>query len=242
MPIPLIGVTTYRSANKSGNPNYGLNQAYSHSLSAAGAAPVLIPLDLPQDSLFTILSRVDGLLFTGGGDIGPQLYGGSRHPQVSGIDPDRDRTELLLYQAARQNDLPFFGICRGLQLVNVAQGGTLYEHIIDQHPDALDHSHNSEHGRDRLAHQLRLTAGSNLERILGQSTLEVNSLHHQGIRKLGAGLRATAYAPDGLIEGIELENHDFGLAVQWHPEELQAHASMRSLFENFVCAAQARRG
>jgi putative glutamine amidotransferase len=133
--------------------------------------------------------------------------------------------------------MPVFGICRGLQVINVALGGTLYEDLDDQFPNALKHDYYDDQPRDYLAHTIRVETDSRLARILGSSSTEVNSLHHQGIRRLAPSLRASAFAPDGLIEATELLEYPFGLAVQWHPECLQAYAPMRHLFQAFVDAA-----
>jgi len=237
----LIGVTTSRNSSLYGYPVFVLTEAYANALLDAGAAPVLIPLGLTEPALDELLSRLDGVLFSGGGDVHPERYGGQPHPKVGFVDEDRDRVEAQLMQRVLERDMPFFGICRGLQVVNVALGGSLYEDLEDQYPGALKHDWFEEQPRDYLAHPLQVEADSSLPQILGATALEVNSLHHQGIRRLAVDLRPIAFAPDGLIEGIELPGYPFGLAVQWHPEWMQAHASMRGLFQAFVVAAQGYR-
>jgi putative glutamine amidotransferase len=142
-----------------------------------------------------------------------------------------------LVQEALTQGKPFLGICRGLQVINVALGGSLYEDLLDQHPNALKHNRFPEEARDFLAHSVKIDEDSRLSNILSAEGAEVNSLHHQGIRQLAPQLRATAHAPDGVIEAVEAPAHPFGLAVQWHPEWLQAHLAMRALFEKFVMAA-----
>jgi putative glutamine amidotransferase len=203
----------------------------------AGAIPVLIPLGLPEDDLNQLLSSLDGVLFTGGGDIDPALYGGVPHATVHEIDPDRDQMEIHLVRRAVERGGPFLGICRGLQVINVALGGSLYTHIQDQHPNALKHDFFPGHPRNFLAHPIKVDEGTTLAGILDQPVVQVNSLHHQGIHRLAPSLTPSAYAPDGLTEAIELRSHPFGLAVQWHPEWLQDQDEMRALFEAFVQAS-----
>jgi putative glutamine amidotransferase len=156
---------------------------------------------------------------------------------VEGVDADRDETEIEIARSIARSSTPFLGICRGAQVVNIALGGTIYEHIPDQLPEALEHATPDGKPRGYLAHPVRIEAGSTLEGILGASSAQVNSLHHQSIRQVASGLRLTATAPDGVIEAVELPGHPFGVAVQWHPEWLQEHAAMRALFEAFVQAA-----
>lgn len=235
---PLIGVTTYRFKNQYDAPQLAVNEAYTAALSNAGALPLLIPLGLPEAQLSALLLRLDGVLFTGGGDVHPERYGNRVHPLVDGVDSDRDRVEIHLLQKMLENGRPFLGICRGLQVINVALGGSLYEDILDQRPNALRHQYFPEMRRDYLAHEVKVESSSRLAGILGEKILFVNSLHHQGIQRLAGGLQATAFAPDGVIEAFELPEHPFGLAVQWHPEALQAHAPMRRIFREFVQAAK----
>ena len=236
--FPVIGVTTYRFKNASGAPQLAVNEAYPLALSNAGAVPLLIPLGLPEEALTALLERVDGILFTGGGDVHPERYGSQPHPLVDGVDADRDRVEIHLIEETLRAGLPFLGICRGLQVINVALGGSLYEDILDQRPNALRHQWGAEKSRDYLAHAIQVEKDSRLAGILGQDSVEVNSLHHQGIQRLAVGLKAVAHAPDGVIEAFEMAEYPFGLAVQWHPEALQAHAPMRQIFREFVLAAR----
>jgi putative glutamine amidotransferase len=235
---PVIGITCYRFIHQNGYPYLGINEAYTQSIHNAGGIPVLIPLGLPEENLLTLLPRLDGVLFSGGGDVHPDQYGSQPHPLVDGVDEDRDRVEIFLLHQVLKNRKPFLGICRGLQVINVALGGSLYEDILDQKPNSLRHQLNDEEPRDFLAHEVQIESGSRLAEILQSSQLQVNSLHHQGIRKLADGLLATAFAPDEIIEAFELPDQPFGLAVQWHPEALQAHAPMRRLFQAFIQACQ----
>lgn len=238
MNAPLIGLTTFRQLNKSGNPLISVNEAYLRALSRSGAIPVPVPLGLSEDALTALLDRLDGIVFTGGGDVHPERYGSQPHPLVDDVDADRDRVEIHLFQQTLRSGKPFLGICRGLQVINVAQGGTLYEDILDQRAGALKHQYGGDQPRDYLAHEVRLDAGSRLAETVGLLGLQVNSLHHQGIREVGTQLRPTAFAPDGLVEAIELADYPFGLAVQWHPEWLLEHAPMQAIFAAFVQAAQ----
>jgi len=237
MITPLIGLTTFRQIDPYGQPQLAIKEAYVRSLSAAGAAPLFIPLGLTEAALDRILSGLDGVLFTGGGDIHPEHYGSQMHPLVDEIDLDRDRVEIHLVKRVIENGMPFLGICRGLQMINVTLGGTLYEDILDQRPGSLRHQYYPDWPRDYLAHDVRIETNSRLHKIVGHGEAPVNSLHHQGIRQLAPSVRPTAYAPDGVIEAIELSSHPYGLAVQWHPEWLPAHPSMQAIFRDFVAAA-----
>jgi len=237
MKTPLIGITTYRTDNPYGNPILALGENYVQSLSRAGALPVLVPLGLPEDQLDALMARLDGILFSGGGDMAPEIFGAEMIPEVKSVDPDRDRVEMQLIKTAISEDLPFLGICRGLQVINVALGGTLYTHVETQHPQALKHDFYPDWPRNHLPHAVQVEPDSRLATILGTTEPGVNSLHHQGIRDLAPGMQAAAYAPDGLTEAFESPDHTFGLAVQWHPEWLQEYAPMRALFRAFVEAA-----
>jgi putative glutamine amidotransferase len=214
-----------------------LAETYIQAVLDAGGTPLLIPNNMPDEALHTLPSRLDGLLLTGGGDIDPERYGGQPHLRVYSVDPSRDRTEIFLLQEAIKNELPFLGICRGIQVINVACGGTLYEDIADQHPGALKHDCYPDWPRDHLAHEVDIDPHSHLAQILSQTTTKVNSLHHQTVRQISADLRVTAHAPDGIVEALELPGYPFGLAVQWHPECLQAHTPMRLLFRAFTSSA-----
>ena len=239
MTRPLIGITTYRSnSSSSAISTIGSPESYLQAVRAAGGTPLLIPILLSNNELTELLPRLDGVLFPGGGDIDPALFKGRPHPEVYGVDPDRDRIEIHLTRQAVAFHKPFLGICRGIQVINVAMGGSLYTHIADQHPHALRHDWDPGHPREYLAHPVRVEAGSQLAGILGQTSIETNSLHHQGVDQVAPGFIAVAWAPDGLIEAIELPDHPFGLGVQWHPENLQAYAEMRALFQKFIQAAE----
>lgn len=236
MQRPLIGITARHDTTSEKLRSIMLLQAYVTAIIGAGGAPILIPPELPEDGWRILLDRLDGVLFSGGADIGLEHFDGEPHPTVE-VNPVRDELELPLLRAAVDADKPTLGICRGFQVMNVALGGSLYTHIIDQLPNALEHQWYSLQPRTYLAHPVRVEEGTRLAEILGAPMLEVNSLHHQGIKDLAPGLKPTAYAPDGLIEGIELPDHKFAMAVQWHPEWMTSHEEMRRLFARFVEAA-----
>ncbi len=238
MDKPIIGITSSRERIKTNHFRIAVPEAYSVAVTRAGGIPLIIPLGLSEESLKSILLKLDGLLFSGGGDVHPKRYGSRMDPLVRGVDEDRDRVEIFLVQEACQADIPFLGICRGLQTINVALGGTLYEDILDQRPDALNHQFSGIQPRDYYAHPVSLRQESSLAGILGGVLVEVNSLHHQGIRQLGERIIDTAWAPDGLIEAIEAPACRFGLAVQWHPESLPNDPAMQNLFKALVDAAQ----
>lgn len=238
MPKPLIGLTATRMPNPSGQPAFGINQPYMSAVTNAGGLPILIPVDLSNDDLDVLLPRLDGILFTGGYDLDPRLYGNQPHPKVEGIDANRDRVEIHLAQAVVQSHKPFFGICRGIQVINIALGGSLYEDLLEQFPGSLQHDQHKL-PRNFLSHTVNIEPGSSLADILGTGLTQVNSLHHQGVHRPGNGLQLTATAPDGLVEAFELTGYSFGLAVQWHPEELQGHPAMGKLFQAFIQASEA---
>jgi len=238
---PLIGITTGRETNTFGTDVFAISEAYSQAVVQAGGIPVMIPLVLADDQIRALLPTLDGILLSGGGDVEPQQYGSVSTAKVKYIDPDRDRVELVLVKAAVANGIPFLGICRGIQVLNVALGGTLFTDIAELLPNALKHDYFPDWPRDHLAHEVQIQPDSVLENILAADTIQVNSLHHQGIDQLAPALDPIAHAPDGLIEAVVLPDHPFGLAVQWHPENLTAHAPFRALFRAFVAAARERR-
>ena len=236
MPRPLVGLTTYNHHNQYGYPIAALMHRYITAVTDAGGVPVLIP-SVPNDMAeLTLTKRLDGILFTGGGDVAIEYYHGESHDKINTVDRQRDRIELALVEAVAASGKPFLGICRGFQIINVALGGTLFTHIADQLPDAIKHDYDSGMQREFLAHEVKVNAGSQLAETLGELALKVNSLHHQGVKDLAPALKPVAYAPDGLVEGIEMAGHPFGIAVQWHPEWLTEYAHAQRLFKSFVKA------
>jgi putative glutamine amidotransferase len=230
----VIGLTPRKEGEGSGLPIIGSPRVYIKALTLGGAVPIIIPLGLGKDELARLVSRLDGVLFTGGGDIDVNHFQGSAHPHVYGVDKERDQLELILLDLVMESRLPFLGICRGLQLINVGFGGTLYTHIMDQMPGALDHSYREGDSYSRIAHSVKLEAKSHLATIFDNEQVEVNSLHHQGIERLGAGLVSCGLAPDGLVEAVEVKDYPFGVGVQWHPELLSQEGHAGKLFSAFI--------
>jgi putative glutamine amidotransferase len=179
-----------------------------------------------------ILSAVDALVLSGGEDVEPARYGAPPHPKLEEVHLARDATEIALVSSARERSLPTLAICRGLQLVNVALGGSLIQDIPSERPDALNHSPDCP--RDRRVHQVTMETGSRLAKVFGGPQADVNSIHHQAADRIAEGLRVTAWAPDGIVEGLEWSGSDWWMtAVQWHPEELDGNndALFRALIE-----------
>jgi putative glutamine amidotransferase len=220
-----------------------MGQRYVRVLASAGAVPLLIPLlDGDEETLRLTYDQLDGVFLTGGVDVDPACYGEPRHERCDRADVARDWVEINLVRWALADRKPILGVCRGLQVINVACGGTLYQHIPDEYCSRVKHDNfptATGYSRDYLAHAVKVDAQSRLVRLLGDETL-VNSMHHQAVKRLAPGLRATAFAPDGLIEGVEIETGHYLVGVQWHPEELaDAHASHRALFTDFLTASGA---
>jgi putative glutamine amidotransferase len=238
MTSPLIGITTTHVKNQSPLPISGVSEAYVRSVRSAGGIPLLIPSGLEGDDLDALRQRLDGILFTGGGDIDPGYFNGRPHERVYGIIPERDQTEVCLVRLAAESGMPFFGICRGIQVINVALGGTLYTDIATQFQSQLKHDNEKY---DLLAHTVDVQPTARLAQIVGKTSILTNSLHHQAVELLAPPLTAVAWASDGLVEGVELTGHPFGLAVQWHPEWMQNIEEMRNLFQEFVEACKKER-
>jgi putative glutamine amidotransferase len=234
---PLIGITTNQSHNVYGQPTIMLMQSYVNAVMQAGGVPVLIPSLIAEDGWDAAYSHLDGILFSGGGDISLDYFRGDPHPRIDDIDLQRDSVELKFIQTAVSDGKPFLGICRGCQIVNVALGGTLYTHIPDQVPNALDHAYPGNR-RTVLVHEVKIEEGTRIADIYGEPIIKVNSLHHQGLKDIAPSLRVAGHSPDGLVEAVELPDHPFGVAVQWHPEWLTDQQSTRNLFRKFVAAAE----
>lgn len=236
---PLIGVPCSANARtRRGYQRYAVGQAYCRALALVGAAPVLIPLLEDEDALEAILVRLGGLLLSGGDDVDPSHYGRERIDGPGSSDRSRDVVELFLTHRALAQGLPILAICRGLQLLNVALGGTLVQDLPLQRPSAVRHEVRKGHPRDYLAHGVEVRPGTLLSSIVGEGPLEVNSLHHQCIDGLAPALQVSASAPDGVVEAAEATGF-FVLGVQWHPEELVDKDSRhRHIFESFVSEAK----
>ncbi len=236
MTRPLIGVTL--DAEPAGGwsryPWYALRANYTDAIAAAGGLPVA----LPHDAALTteVLDRLDGLVVTGGAfDVDPALYGGgAMHPTVT-LKQRRTQAELALVQGALARDMPVLGICGGQQLLAVALGGTLIQHIPDTVADALEHE--QPNPRDQPGHTVAITPGSLLHQVVGSDTMAVNSAHHQAVASAGPHATVNAVAPDGVIEGVEDARYRFCLGVQWHPEFLIDPGDDR-IFAAFVAATR----
>jgi putative glutamine amidotransferase len=236
---PLIGIPGRNDqSSRYGSPVFAQSHTYVDAVATAGGAPVLIPLSLNEGGLRAIYERLDGLLLAGGADVHPRHYGEAIHEKCGQIDEARDAVELTLTHWALDGGLPILAICRGIQVLNVAGGGSLYQDIASQSPDSLKHDYWPDYPRNLLAHQVTVNGDSQLAAILGQSQVGVNSMHHQAVKDPAPRFKVVARATDGLIEAIEDQSHPFALGVQWHPEELMEDASMRRLFEEFVSVAR----
>jgi len=233
MTSPVLGITTY--APRPGFERFYLPVEYVHAVRRAGALPWLIPPGEPR--LVELLGRLDGLVLAGGGDIDPELYGGVQHETLYGVHRERDEMELALARLAFEQRLPTLGICRGCQVINVAFGGSLIEHLPDEVGAEVAHR-GKEPGSSSL-HLVELARGSRVAEVVGELRPSTSSSHHQALRRVAAGLEIVARAPDGTIEGVERRDHPFYLAVQWHPEETAARdPGQQRLFDALAAAAR----
>jgi putative glutamine amidotransferase len=232
----IIGITTSQINDRSGLPNTQLAEAYGRAITQAGGVPVLVPSYVGTEGRGSLFQRLDGILFSGGGDIDPQRFGAPARPGLEEVAEDRDVLELDLLRMSTSNGKPFLGICRGCQLVNVGLGGTLHTHLPDDIESPINHQ---QAGSERLllVHSVEIEDGTQLREILGVTSLMVNSHHHQGLKDIAPPVRVAGRASDGLVEAIEVPDHSFGLAVQWHPEWLTDQPPTRRLFRSFVEAA-----
>jgi putative glutamine amidotransferase len=231
---PIIGISAGRDRSDTNLQKICLIEKYSSAIIQSGGIPLIIPTGIPKGAENEILKQVDGIMITGGGDIETRRFNGQDHNRVYGVDSDRDELEIGLVQAADKFKKPLLGICRGIQVINVAFCGNLLTDIQDQKPDSLRHDWFPDFPRDLLSHKVECKSGSLLEKITEVKNMEVNSLHHQAIMNIGDGLVATAYAPDGIVEAVEKIDHPFFLGVQWHPEWLFSWESTRKIFTAFV--------
>ncbi len=217
-----------------------VNTAYLHSIVRAGGVPLVLSQIMGADHAARALAVCDGLILTGGEDVDPARYGVRPSRPLGSVDPARDAFEFALFEAGRARRLPVLGICRGIQVINVAMGGTLWQDLPTERPGPVNHDPGG--ARDARTHAVRLAPGSRVADALGVTELSPNSFHHQGIRDLAPGLVASGWSADGLIEAVETED-DAGwlLAVQWHPEEMHADATApeRGLFAALVEAGAA---
>lgn len=216
----------------------GVNAAYLTSVIGAGGVPLILSPLIGADAAAAALEGLDALLLTGGEDVDPSLYGAAPSPHLGTVSRERDLFELALFAAARERQLPVLGICRGIQLINVAARGTLWQDLPTERPGEVNH--NPATPRATAAHGIRVLPGSRAAAALGRLEFDANSFHHQAVRDLGSGLVATAWSADGLVEAVEVAEGDgWVLAVQWHPEEMtgRAESAAAGLFRAFMAQA-----
>lgn len=227
---PIIGLIAAEDP-RTAPEKHMVNTSYLQALISAGATPLVIPVDGDAGRAGEYIPLLDGLLVPGGEDVTPSLYGQAALPQVRYTAPDKDRMDLALVRMAAEAGLPVFGICRGLQVINVCFGGTLIQDLPSQRPGTLLHTSEKDAPR---THGARLVRGSLMERLLGSDTLTVNTYHHQAVDVLAPGFSITAFAEDGVVEAIEdPARHIY--AVQWHPERMvETHPRFRPLFRYLV--------
>ncbi len=231
---PVVAVSA-TSDFQNGPHRVRLNNAYVAALESAGIVPVVVPPLASEESVDAILTRVDGVLLSGGEDVEPSLYGQPRSSECGVSNLGRDRTEIALVKAAQERRMPILAICRGPQLLNVALGGTLIQDIPSEVPNAL--AHDVREDRSERVHDVTIDEGSRIADAIGSTSITVNSLHHQSVKNVAPGLKVTARAPDGIIEGLESDSDDWWvMAVQWHPEEMNDSPEPwdRGLFKAFA--------
>ena len=217
---------------------HALGETYALAIHRAGGTPVILPPIITTEDLPPLLNRLDGLILSGGEDLAPARYGQSPSLHLGRVDEVRDAGGLALVRAWLPQAKPLLAICRGHQVLNVALGGTLYQDITESLPNALEHAFVPARPMERPVHTVVLQPSSRLADLLGQTTLEVNSAHHQAVADLGHDLVVVAHAPDGVVEAIEYPDHRFCVGVQWHPEAMvKLSDSMWPLFGGFVRAA-----
>lgn len=243
---PIIGVTTQTLQAIDGIPaglpqSDVMNQRYYIAVALAGGAPILVPLlDDEPEALRAAYDACDGVLIPGGVDVDPKYFNEDPHPKLGRIDGARDRVEMQMTRWAVEDKKPLLGLCRGLQVINVTLGGTLYQDLEDQYPESIKHDYFPTYGydRDHLAHEVTLTKGSRLRHLMELERIPVNSMHHQGIKTVAPSLAVSAVAPDGLIEAVESTNDHFLVGVQWHPEVFEmTDPHTRHVFREFINAS-----
>jgi len=240
---PLIGISAYSYIKPNNGWSYDISYApNAAAIERSGGLPVLIPSTLDLETLRAIFERLDAVLLPGGGDVNPDQYHAPRGEILKEVDDLRDKMEIAMTRWSVDEDRPVMGICRGIQVMNVALGGTLVQDIPTHIATDLRHNIQApDEPRSMLLHDVQLKDGTRLASILGEQQIAVNSVHHQALGNLAPGLHVTAVAPDGISEGVELPDRTFAMAVQWHPEDLIDHdARMQKLFDAFVQAARAR--
>lgn len=223
---------------------YTLGKNYVRSLVACGATPILLPTSLDHAAWRDVYAEADGVLLTGGGDVEPSIFGEEKHPTTDDINLERDDIEIALARWTLEDDKPMFAICRGIQVVNVALGGSLIQDIPSQYDQRIEHRGSAiGAARDQVLHEVCIEPGARITEIFGAGNVGVNSFHHQAIKAMGDGLLVTSRAQDGIIESVELPGRRYYLGVQWHPEDMTAgREDMLALFQSFVDASSDGRG
>ncbi|MCL4504729.1 MAG: gamma-glutamyl-gamma-aminobutyrate hydrolase family protein [Chloroflexi bacterium] len=236
MSKPLILIPTPVQGEQ--HRSFSMGKGYIESLIAAGGVPLLVPVTVDELELRALYESASGVLLAGGGDVDPAEYGEEKHEKTGNIDRDRDHAEFLISRWAVADDKPIFGICRGIQSLNAALGGTLVQDIPSQWSTALRHNgHYDNAARDEVLHEVSIESGSRIEAIMENRTVGVNSFHHQAVERPADGFVITSRATDGVIEGMEMPGKRFVVSVQWHPEEMsRIRADMLNLFVKFVSA------
>ena len=243
-PAPVVGIPGYWHESPAilGKMATAVPDSYIRALTKIDTLPLIIPVLSSRRILEQLFQMIDGLLLIGGPDIDPGRYNQAPAPGLRSVTPARDEMELQITRWALESDLPIMAICRGIQVLNVAAGGTLWQDLASQQPSAAKHDYFPGHPENLLAHTVAPISGSRLSAILGEGEVPVNSLHHQAIEKIGAGLRPTAHAPDGVIEAVEMNGSRWLIGVQWHPEWLvESDPRMEALFKAFRDACSFRR-
>jgi len=234
-PAPACTVAVTASIRLDGDTSrVRLTAAYVTALESAGLIPLIVPPLSSASAAVAIMDSVSGLVLTGGEDVDPARYGEKRHEKVRSINPARDATEAALIEEAKARGKPVLAICRGIQILNVALGGTLVQDIQSQCNTTIAHDEDSP--RDARSHEISVEPGSLIAKAVGTEHLTVNSFHHQSVKRVASGMRVTARSPDGVIEGIESTEDWWVMAVQWHPEEMNDSPEPwdRGLFKAFA--------
>lgn len=240
---PLIGITAYNYIRPNTDWRYDMCYGrYAEAIERVGGLPVLIPSHASLETVQQIYQRLDGVLLPGGGDVNPDQYDAVHHEKLMGMDDLRDGMELNLTRWAVSDDRPILGICRGLQVMNVALGGTLIQDVPSLVGEELSHDLHESKVRATIRHDVTIDAASRLAKILGSTKIGVNSIHHQSVENPAPSVKITAHAPDGVVEALEVPDKFFAVAVQWHPEDLvdSEAGRMEPLFRAFVEAARER--
>lgn len=230
---PVIGIVSNFDMEKDG---YFCLANYVRAIEKAGALPIILPY-VKAGEVSEVLDLISGLMLTGGGDFPTELYGAAQHPAVQRVIPERDNFEFALARSALDRTMPVLGICRGMQILNVVAGGTIYPHTLDELPGVIDHRDGTP--LDQSVHDVHLERDTQLWRLCGEqsSSFRVNSLHHQAVKQLAPEFVISARANDGVVEAIELPDRPFVIGVQWHPEWMyESEPACRQLIDNFAKA------